>query len=81
MKTIKELEAEIENRSNNVLLDYLDGKLQALKDVVKLIDKITNKEQKKIRNLILPMNEDNVIICLNNLAVEIKKEIEGKWKQ
>jgi len=78
MKTIKELEAEIENRSNNVLLDYLDGKLQALKDVVKLIDKITNKEQKKIRNLILPMNEDNVIICLNNLAVEIKKEIEGK---
>lgn len=46
-----------------------------LEEIFELIDKNTGKEQVRLNELPFPMEQENVSICLQNLAVEIKKEL------
>lgn len=76
MKTIKELENYIR------LNEHGKGKLQALKDILELIDKF-KKEIKELMDLLKPKGKDipskrpNVLLAKLNLLQELKARIKG----
>jgi len=52
-----------------------DERKLAKKEFIELIDICVKREQRDLKDRLFPMGKNNVEIVLNNLGVELKKEL------